>query len=347
MPTVNPEILIWARETAGLSPGRAAAALGMKDGRRQRAIDRLAALEAGTSEPSRALLLKMAQKYRRPLLSFYLPSPPRRGDRGEDFRSVPDKQTDSESLVDALLRDVRARQAAVRDILLDDDTHERLSFIGSMNTGDGVAEVLASIRRVIRIDLAEYRAQASSESAFALLRDRAEAAGIFVLLIGNLGSHHTAINVEAFRGFALADNIAPFVVINDQDAPSAWSFTLLHELTHLWLGQTGVSGRRPEMEIEKFCNDVASSFLLPTSELATVGIELGTSQGEAIKYINAFAPGIIRTPRNLPAEGSPRPYGNGQGPLRGSRQSRLRFRRVAAAGPDHPDCHLSTRRYQG
>jgi Zn-dependent peptidase ImmA (M78 family) len=289
MPTVNPEILIWARETAGFSVSRASVVLGMKDGRRQRAIDRLAALEAGTAEPSRSLLLKMAQKYRRPLLSFYLPSPPKRGDRGEDFRSVPDKQTDSETLVDALLRDVRSRQAAVRDILLDDDTHETLSFIGSMNTRDGVAEVLASIRNVIRIDLAEYRAQASPEGAFALLRERAEAAGIFVLLIGNLGSHHTAINVEAFRGFALADTIAPFVVINDQDAPAAWSFTLIHELTHLWLGRTGVSGRRPEMEIEKFCNDVAANFLLPPSELATVGVDLDTPKEDVIKYINAFA----------------------------------------------------------
>ena len=289
MPTINPEILIWARETAGLSPGRAAVALGMKDGRRHRAIERLAALEAGAVEPSRSLLLKMAQKYRRPLLSFYLPSPPRRGDRGEDFRSVPDKQTDSELLVDALLRDVRARQATVRDILLDDDAHERLSFIGSMNMRDGVAEVLASIRRVIRIDVAEYRTQASPEAAFALFRDKVEAVGIFVLLLGNLGSYHTAINVEAFRGFALADNVAPFVVINDQDAPAAWSFTLLHELAHLWLGKTGVSGRRPDIEIEKFCNDVAASFLLPQSELPSVGVEINTSEEEAVARINAFA----------------------------------------------------------
>jgi len=289
MPTVNPEILIWARETAGLSLDRAAVALGMKDSPKQLATDRLAAIEAGDVEPSRSLLLKMAQRYRRPLLSFYLPSPPRRGDRGEDFRSVPDKHTDSESLVDALLRDVRARQATVRDILLDDDAHKTLSFIGSMSMSDGVAEVLAAIRRVIQIDLAEYRAQASSETAFALLRERAEAAGIFVLLIGNLGSHHTAINVEAFRGFALADNVAPFVVINDQDAPAAWSFTLLHELAHLWLGKSGISGRRPDIEIEKFCNDVAASFLLPQSKLASVGVEIDTPYEKAIALISAFA----------------------------------------------------------
>ena len=65
---------------------------------------------------------------------------------------------------------------------------------------------------------------------------------MFVLLKGDLGNYRTAIDVEVFRGFAIADDIAPFVVINDNDSKAAWSFTLLHELTHLLLGQTGISG---------------------------------------------------------------------------------------------------------
>jgi Zn-dependent peptidase ImmA (M78 family) len=55
--------------------------------------------------------------------------------------------------------------------------------------------------------------------------------------------------------------------MNDQDARAAWSFTLLHELTHLWLGQTGVSGGTAELAVEQFCNDVAGEFLLPASDL--------------------------------------------------------------------------------
>jgi len=37
--------------------------------------------------------------------------------------------------------------------------------------------------------------------------------GIFVLLIGDLGSYHTAFDLEVFRGFALSDDIAPFIII--------------------------------------------------------------------------------------------------------------------------------------
>jgi Zn-dependent peptidase ImmA (M78 family) len=121
------------------------------------------------------------------------------------------------------------------------------------------------------------------------LRSRVEAAGIFVLLMGNLGSHHSAIDVEAFRGFALADDVAPFVVINDQDAKSAWSFTLIHELVHLWLGTTGVSGVFADAEIEKFCNVVAGSFLLPANELPQVGVNIETDVETAAQRIGEFA----------------------------------------------------------
>lgn len=288
MPVVKPEILVWARETAGLTPERAVIALGIKDKRNQTALQRLAALESGEKEPSRPMLLKMAQRYRRPLVAFYLSAPPKRGDRGEDFRTLPERQTASEALIDALLRDVRSRQSTVRDILVAEE-QERLPFIGSAQMSAGPAAVLASIRQTIKLDIAEYRSQSSPELAFALLRSQVEAAGIFVLLIGNLGSHHTAIPVEAFRGFALSDEIAPFIVINDQDAPAAWSFTLLHELAHLWLGKTGVSGRTPDSQIEKFCNDVAAMFLLSTAELALVGVNHDTSPDAAAPLINSFA----------------------------------------------------------
>ncbi len=279
----------WGRETAGLSAAEAVDRLGISDARGVPAIERLAALEAGKVDPSRALLLKMAQLYRRPLVTFYMSAPPRKGDRGEDFRNIPDRHTDSEALVDALVRDIRARQRTVRDVLGDDEDTQPLTFIGSMSMRDGVGAVLASIRQVLRIDLSEFRAQSSPESGFAFLRSRVEATGIFVLLMGNLGSHHTAIDVEAFRGFALADDVAPFVVLNDQDAKTAWSFTLIHEIAHLWLGTTGVSGAYADAQIEKFCNDVASGFLLPANELPLLRVASATDLGTTAQRIGAFA----------------------------------------------------------
>lgn len=284
MPSVNPEILIWARETAGLSLEEATKALGIS------AVERLQAFERGDASPSRPQLLKMSKQYRRSLLNFYLSSPPRKGDRGQDFRTLPpERSVSSDANLDALIRDLQARQTLVRSVLEDEEDIQSLQFIGSAKMADGIKSVLDSIQNTIGFGLSDYRSQKTSNDAFAFLRDKAEAAGIFVLLIGNLGSHHSAIPVEVFRGFAIADPIAPFVVINDQDAKTAWSFTLLHEIAHLWLGTTGVSGACAEIAIEQFCNDVAGEFLLPTSELTMLSISTATSVDETVSLISAFA----------------------------------------------------------
>ena len=290
MPKINPDIIHWARETAGLTLEEAATKLRLHQARGLSAVDRLAALESGDDEPTRSVLTKMAKQYRRPLLTFYMTAPPRKGDRGQDFRTLPEDYSDAdEALLDALIRDVKARQSMVRAMLEDEEDTEPLPFVGSLRMSQGVSAVLSSIQETIQIDIAEFRGEASASDAFRFLRDRVEASGIFVLLIGNLGSYHTALDLETFRGFALADNIAPFVVINDQDAHSAWSFTLFHELVHIWLGQTGVSGLRAEISIEKFCNDVASEFLLPTSELEQLDVNNRTNFESAQSRISGFA----------------------------------------------------------
>lgn len=263
----NPEIFQWARESAGLEREDAARAIGIVS-------KSLVAIEQGEKEPSRTTLSKMAKVYRRSLLTFYLPKPPRKGDRGEDFRTVvADRTLEADADVDALVRDLRARQRLVRAVIEDDEDVQPPVFVGSASMDDGVPALVKSIEQMLGMTREQYRAQKDPESAFAILRECVERAGVFVLLIGNLGSHHSVIPVEVFRGFAIADPIAPFVVINDSDARPAWSFTLLHELAHLWLGATGVSGGgAPEMKIERFCNEVASEFLLPRAEIQMIDV---------------------------------------------------------------------------
>lgn len=95
--------------------------------------------------------------------------------------------------------------------------------------------------------------------------------------------------METFRGFAIADPIAPFIVINDKDAKTAWSFTLLHEMAHLCLGATGISGAFSDVAIEQFCNDVAGEFLLPKGELNAIQLKHNQSVEEAITIISEFA----------------------------------------------------------
>ncbi len=267
MPKINHEILTWARESSGLSVGNAAKKLQLKDTQTATGAEKLLAFENGKA-PSRALLVRMAKQYRKPLLAFYMEKQPRTGTRGDDFRTLPDDFTPEDDVfVDVLIRDIVARQSILRETLIEEDEAETLPFIGSANIQQGAFQVANTISQTLNFQLEEFRRARTADHAFKYLRTIAEKMGIFVLLAGNLGSHHSNIDTKVFRGFVLADKVAPFVIINDQDAKSAWSFTLLHEITHLWLGQTGVSGSFAENRIEKFCNDVASKILLPADDL--------------------------------------------------------------------------------
>lgn len=290
MPKVNPAILVWARETAGLPLADAARKLGYKDSRRATAASKLAALENGAAEPTRPQLARMAQHYRRPLLAFYLPEPPAKGNRGADFRTLPAAHSAADNaLLDALVRDARARQSMVRAVLEDADDAEPLAFVASHTVTDGPAAVLASLQRLLGVALAEYRAQPSATAAFNLLRDSAEKAGIFVLLVGNLGTYHTDLGVEVFRGCAIADDLAPFIAVNPNDEPAEWSFTLLHEMTHLLLGHTGIGRAYDESDTERFCDDVAAEFMLPSSDLPYPALVDGLDFAAMVDHISAFA----------------------------------------------------------
>jgi len=288
MPAVNPKILQWARETAGLSLEDAARAIDLGDTKTLSGAEKLADLESGKTQPTRQQLEKMSKKYRRSLLIFYLSEPPIKGDRGQDFRKLPGESIDDNPNLDALIRNIKTRQSIVK-MLLEDEESPALSFVASAKIQQDPQSVADDIVSTIDLNLTEFRNQKSPEDAFKYLRRCMERSGIFVLLVGDLGSYHTDISIENFRGFAIADTIAPFIVINNNDAHIAWAFTALHEIAHIWLGTTGISGQSNEHEIERFCNEVAGRILLPPNELAELDDIQRIDFEEAVSQISEFA----------------------------------------------------------
>lgn len=269
MTKINPAILSWARESAGMDIESAARAIGLSGAQ---AGVRLAEMEAGEREPTRNQLLKMSEKYRRPLLTFYLAAPPAASRKTSDFRTLPQRDPAGEGLVDALVRDVRARQSLVRDALEEADEAETLAFVGSVRREDGFQALALAMTTVLGFDRNTYRAARTYDDAFKQLRDAVEKLGVYVILMGNLGHHTSNISPSFFRGLALADPVAPFIVINETDSRSAWSFTLLHELGHIFLGETGISGYESEQAIERLCDSAAAAVLLDKEELFLIDV---------------------------------------------------------------------------
>jgi transcriptional regulator with XRE-family HTH domain len=79
---VQPEMLRWARDTAGLSLEEASRAA-------QTNKKKIEAWETGDARPSMPQLRKMAAAYKRLLSDFYLPAPPAENPLPHDFRRLP------------------------------------------------------------------------------------------------------------------------------------------------------------------------------------------------------------------------------------------------------------------
>ncbi len=166
------------------------------------AVDRLRAMEDGERPPTRAMLSRMARQYHRPLVAFYLSQPPPPANWGRDFRAPStDRSARDEAVLNALVRNVQARQGLLRSAMLDDDDDlAPLRFLGSATIDTPVTRVVADIRDTLGLQPAKFRATSNPDEAFRLLRAHAERAGIFVLLLGNLGKPSHRPGCGGFSG---------------------------------------------------------------------------------------------------------------------------------------------------
>ena len=177
---INPGILTWARESAGLSLDQAAHRLGIKSGKEHSREEKLALIEAGERKPTRTQLLKYALIYRRPLISFYLKSPPQKGERGHDFRTaaVTHATERENALLDALLRDIRARQEMIVDLLESNQEAAERDFVGSAKIADDSASLVSAIAQELQFDNTSKNARKGGvDGIFRDLRARAESIG--------------------------------------------------------------------------------------------------------------------------------------------------------------------------
>ena len=104
------------------------------------------------------------------------------------------------------------------------------------------------------------------------------------------------LDSEELQGFTISDQYAPFVFVNSEDWDAPQLFTLVHELAHIWIAESGISNEiEPDIRfkdtlhpVELFCNKVAANALMPDAIMRSLNIRIFNSCKDVFKTAKAF-----------------------------------------------------------
>lgn len=253
---IRPELLVWARESAGYSVEEIAAKL-----RKDPKV--VLAWETGTDRPFMGQLRRLADIYKRSLSDFYLPKPPEERPIPHDFRRSPGEVALVYS--PALRRQLRlARQRRDLALSLYDELGERVPSLSHRVSLTADPEAVGTrARRFLDVHFDEQMHWGDGRPAYGAWRRRIEALGVLVFQFEN-------VSPDEAWGFSIVEGSLPVIGINRKIAPNGRTFTMLHEFVHVLLGESSTCDiddytprGQKEMQIEVFCNRVTASVLMP------------------------------------------------------------------------------------
>ncbi len=259
---------------------------------------------SGEAQPTLKQLEDFAKLTHTSIGYFFLPQPPALALPVPDFRTLRDEALaePSSDLLDTLYL-CQQRQDWYRE-------HARmhglpaLPFVGSADMREAPETVAQRLRETLGLSTEARRQLPTWTEALRQLIAKAEDAGVMVMVSSVVGSNsHRKLDVGEFRGFALADDLAPLIFLNGADSKAAQMFTLAHELAHVWLGATGVSdtqaGQVPEQQTEGWCNQVAAELLMPMDELRIAHQRLAPIPDEIQRLAREFKVSTLVALRRL------------------------------------------------
>ena len=265
--TLEPSVLQWARARTELSAEDLA-------GKMQVKLERVLEWES-SGNISMAQVKRLAGATYTPYGYLFLSEPPDESLPIADFRTRggETRRRPSPNLLDTVYA-MQRRQEWMRDEVIRQYEEPPLPFVGAFALTDDPAKVAEAMRDTLDISDGWAATVPNWSAALRHLRDKSEDAGILVVFNGVVGNNsHRKLDTEEFQGFALVDEYAPLIFVNNADFKAAQMFTLAHELAHIFVGQTGVSHfedmQPADDDTERFCDQTAAEFLVPEGELLT------------------------------------------------------------------------------
>jgi Zn-dependent peptidase ImmA (M78 family)/DNA-binding XRE family transcriptional regulator len=282
----NPALLIWARQSAGLTQESVAKKVGVK-------IDRIVGWETGQERPSVAQLRNFAAATKRPLAVFYLAEAPRSFDALHDFRAGTSPTAPPAVSPDLTFEIRKAHDRREWALELMSELQLSPAMLTASVRLDEDAEVAAErIRGVLGVRTETQALWRIDNEAFREWRGLLERVGILTF-------QATGLELEEARGFSISLKPLPAVVVNIKDAPRGRIFTMLHEVTHLALNEGGICDlddnqrRNASARIEAYCNRVAGAVLFPKNDLLATN-EMRTHRSGDMSWSDAEIQSLSR-----------------------------------------------------
>ena len=260
---MQPAVLRWARERAGLDRDQLAANLKLQ-------VQDIAEWEHSGRIPFNKVD-DLAKHTYTPVGYLYLSEPPDDSLPIADFRTRAgaSPQRPSPNLLDTVYQ-MQLRQAWMREEVINQEEPPP-EFVGAFSLGSSPSQVASAMSDALHLEGGWAAVEGSWTNALRTLRDHIESAGVLVVFNGVVGNNtHRKLDADEFQGFALVDEYAPLIFVNNADYKTAQIFTLAHELSHIFVGESGLSKFEnlspTDHATEEICNKVAAEFLVPTEE---------------------------------------------------------------------------------
>lgn len=175
--------------------------------------------------------------------------------------SISDDSALNVAMIDVLLE---------RDFLLNANDELGLTtktFLPVVPEGNDPRIWANAIREQLSISLEQQYKCSSARQFYLYLREKIESEGVFIHCF-------TDVPIDTARGFAIYYADLPIIGINDEDRPPAKSFSIIHELVHLFKRESSLcndmNNSVATKEEEVFCNAVAGELLVPQDAISIV-----------------------------------------------------------------------------
>jgi Zn-dependent peptidase ImmA (M78 family)/DNA-binding XRE family transcriptional regulator len=277
---ITPNVLKWARESARMTEEVAASKVSVS-------VDKLVEWEKGEKQPTIRQAQILAKSYKRPFSILFLPEIPRDFQPLQDFRKNGSKQLSTSSIF--IIREIQQKQSWISETN-EENGEDKLPFVGRYLLNDNPKVIANDILQTLEITAGNYEAQNPIKEWIT----KAESKGIFISRTSFIHSR-LKLDSEELQGFAIADPYAPFVFINSDDWNAPQLFTLVHELAHIWIAETGISNdieldiKKPSdfNNVELFCNEIAANVLMPETIIKNVEISVFNDSKSVLKAARA------------------------------------------------------------